>query len=273
MFLSLFLVSLANPTYTITSASGGSCEDSGYSFTLSGTTDTILGGSETVAVTLSTPEGATATCKVGEVTVTPNGGRLRNLAESMTISCTSTSTFSADTLTVSTVSIGSVSANIENSVVTINSVTCPTTAESVSISDVSIVLTSVSQKNVVLTLTPPTANKDTSLTAAGTITGLSLVDSDTFSQSLTCSVAAAKLSSVTCTMTTAATDGTKYHLSGTATYNGKDTITFTLDTTTEVTAATSSTSTPTSTSNSSSSTDNGFYLKTSLIFFIFPLLL
>ena len=79
-------------------------------------------------------------------------------------------------------------------------------------------VSSVSQKNVVVAITLDTAGDASKvLTADATINNLKLVDSSTFSQDLTCNIASGStLSSVTCTMGTAATAGTKYKLSGSA---------------------------------------------------------
>jgi hypothetical protein len=83
---------------------------------------------------------------------------------------------------------------------------------------VAITLTSVSDKSVVVGLTVGEADKDKTTTAAASIGSLSLTDGSSFTKAMTCKIAASsKLSSVTCSIDTAVTVGTKYKLSGTAT--------------------------------------------------------
>ena len=105
---------------------------------------------------------------------------------------------------------------------------------------VQITLTSVSDKSVVVGLTVVTADKDKTTTAAASIGSLSLTDGSSFTKTMTCKiVASSKLSSVTCSIDTAVTVGTKYKLSGTATITsegGDDFGTVTVDTSKEVTA-------------------------------------
>ena len=105
---------------------------------------------------------------------------------------------------------------------------------------VQITLTSVSDKSVVIGLTVETADKDKTTTAAASIGSLSLTDGSSFTKTMTCKIpASSKLSSVTCSIDTAVTVGTKYKLSGTATITseGRDNFgTVTVDTSKEVTA-------------------------------------
>lgn len=105
---------------------------------------------------------------------------------------------------------------------------------------VAIALTSVSDKSVVVGLTVGEADKDKTTTAAASIGSLSLTDGSSFTKTMTCKIAASsKLSSVTCSIDTAVTVGTKYKLSGTATITsegGDDFGTVTVDTSKEVTA-------------------------------------
>ena len=105
---------------------------------------------------------------------------------------------------------------------------------------VAITLTSVSDKSVVVGLTVGEADKDKTTTAAASIGSLSLTDGSSFTKTMTCKIAASsKLSSVTCSIDTAVTVGTKYKLSGTATITseGEDDFgTVTVDTSKEVTA-------------------------------------
>ncbi len=137
--------------------------------------------------------------------------------------------------------------------------TSPTTFTTTSIK-----LTSVSGKNVVLSITPVEAEKDYKTTAKASITGLSLTDGDQFTESLTCEIpSGSKLSSVTCTIKNAATDGNKYKLSGTATITstGNDVFgTATPDTNSEVTA---------STQNDEPQGSNSHYLQFSFMIFMF----
>ena len=126
-------------------------------------------------------------------------------------------------------------------------------------------LTSVSGKNVVLSITPVEAEKDYKTTSKASITGLSLTDGDQFTESLTCEIpSGSKLSSVTCTIKNAATDGNKYKLSGTATITstGSDVFgTATPDTNSEVTASTQN--------DAPESGSNSHYLQFSFMIFMF----
>jgi len=134
---------------------------------------------------------------------------------------------------------------------------------------VAITLTSVSDKSVVIGLTVVTADKDKTTTAAASIGSLSLTDGSSFTKTMTCKIAASsKLSSVTCSIDTAVTVGTKYKLSGTATITseGRDNFgTVTVDDT-QVTAATQSNN------NNNPNDDNSFQLKSSLLILLFLIL-
>ena len=126
-------------------------------------------------------------------------------------------------------------------------------------------LTSVSGKNVVLSITPVEAEKNYKTTSKASITGLSLTDGDQFTESLTCEIpSGSKLSSVTCTIKNAATDGNKYKLSGTATITstGSDVFgTATPDTNSEVTASTQN--------DAPENGSNSHYLQFSFMIFMF----
>ena len=76
---------------------------------------------------------------------------------------------------------------------------------------------SVSQNNVVVAITLlQDGDENKRLSDNASIKNLKLVDNGSFSQDLTCTInKGSKLSSVICTMQTAATDGSKYKLSGT----------------------------------------------------------
>ena len=75
---------------------------------------------------------------------------------------------------------------------------------------------SVSQNSVVVAITLQEEDENKRLSDNASIKNLKLVDNGSFSQDLTCTInKGSKLSSVICTMQTAATDGSKYKLSGT----------------------------------------------------------
>lgn len=133
-------------------------------------------------------------------------------------------------------------------------------------------VSSVSQKNVVVAITPDTAgDASKALTADATINNLKLVDSASFSQALTCNIASGStLSSVTCTMGTAATAGTKYKLSGdtvTITSTGADTFGAVTVQTDEVTATD-----PSSGGDNNTPTNVSSWITNSVILLIFTLL-
>ena len=135
---------------------------------------------------------------------------------------------------------------------------------------VAITLTSVSDKSVVVGLTVGEADKDKTTTAAASIGSLSLTDGSSFTKTMTCKIAASsKLSSVTCSIDTAVTVGTKYKLSGTATITsegGDDFGTVTVDTSKEVTATEPEKTDP---NNESSSFGLKICSLLSLFFFLF----
>ena len=135
---------------------------------------------------------------------------------------------------------------------------------------VAIALTSVSDKSVVVGLTVGEADKDKTTTAAASIGSLSLTDGSSFTKAMTCKIAASsKLSSVTCSIDTAVTVGTKYKLSGTATITsegGDDFGTVTVDTSKEVTATEPEKTDP---NNESSSFGLKICSLLSLFFFLF----
>ena len=135
---------------------------------------------------------------------------------------------------------------------------------------VAIALTSVSDKSVVVGLTVGEADKDKTTTAAASIGSLSLTDGSSFTKTMTCKIpASSKLSSVTCSIDTAVTVGTKYKLSGTATITsegGDDFGTVTVDTSKEVTATEPEKTDP---NNESSSFGLKICSLLSLFFFLF----
>ena len=146
---------------------------------------------------------------------------------------------------------------------------CKAKTSSTTFTTTTINLSSVSNKNVVITITPVTAEKNYKTTAKANINGLSLTDDSSFTESLTCEIASqSTLSSVTCSMNKAATDGTKYKLTGSATITstGSDTFgTVTVDNT-QVTAATPSNN------NNNPDDDNSFQLKSSWLILLFLIL-
>jgi hypothetical protein len=101
-----------------------------------------------------------------------------------------------------------------------NEASCNSAAvEKIVFTSITLKLISVSGNNVVISITPDNNNeKDYKTTAKATINGLSLVDSGSFNQQLTCEISSGyKLSSSVCTIEIAASDGNKYKLSGTPT--------------------------------------------------------
>ena len=107
--------------------------------------------------------------------------------------------------------------------------------------EITITPKSVTGKKVVVALSSTGANESSKvLTATASISGVTLVDSSSFSESLTCDEAAVgALGDISCTIGTAATEGTEYSLSGTAALTstgGADTFTAVKLATSNVTA-------------------------------------
>ena len=208
-------LSYALMAITFSTPPTGSCTGSKYTFTLTGeTTANVTAGEATVE--LSSPVGVTPTCTVGGVTIEDR--RLRNLA-ALTVTCEINDALTGATITVKQVTIGvGVSSSDGLGLSVDGSVTCPVPPLEIGTSKLKV--SSVSRTTVVVAITlDNAADASKVLTAAATINGLKLVDSSTFDQTLTCNIAAGTIpSSVTCTMTTAATSGTKYKLSGTAAF-------------------------------------------------------
>ena len=110
-------------TVTFTNVNKGSCANSKYTFTLTGTTTAaITGSTTTVAVTLSSPESTTATCTIADATDPPAGRRL--VAGDVTITCEISSALNDATITVSKVKVGEDDATISNLVQISDKVTC-----------------------------------------------------------------------------------------------------------------------------------------------------
>ena len=247
-------------TYTETAAK---CEGTGCSLVKGTTCQTSNGCTYTPAVE--------ASCSKGYALKADNSGCVEDENCSFTAAsgaqCTGTGcTVSGDTCVTSNgctykAASGTCSAKaVDQDQNEDNEVTSSTTFTTTSIK-----LTSVSGKNVVLSITPVEAEKDYKTTSKASITGLSLTDGDQFTESLTCEIpSGSKLSSVTCTIKNAATDGNKYKLSGTATITstGNDVFgTATPDTNSEVTASTQN--------DAPESGSNSHYLQFSFMIFMF----
>ena len=213
-------LSYALMTISFSAKPTGSCSGSTYTFTLAGeTTASVSAGTATVE--LSSPDSVTPSCSVPEVTV---GGRLRNLAD-LTVTCSISTALTDATITVKKVTIGVESTGDDSLGLSVDgSVTCPVPTP-VTIGTSKLKVSSVSGTSVVVAITLDTpADAEKVLTAAATITNLNLVDGSSFTQALTCTIAAGTIpSTVTCTMGTAATAGTKYKLSGTAAFSSSGT--------------------------------------------------
>ncbi len=194
---------------SFSNAPTGSCSGSTYTFTLTGTTTATVGAG-TATVALSSPDSVTPSCTVPDVTV---GGRLRNL-EALTVTCKITSELTDATITVKQVTISSVSSADDLNLSVDGKVTCPVPPLSIGTSKLKV--SSVSGTTVVVEITLNTASDaEKVLTAAATINNLKLKDGSSFNEALTCNIVAGTIpSTVTCTMGTAATSGTKYQLGG-----------------------------------------------------------
>ena len=124
---------------------------------------------------------------------------------------------------------------------------------------------SVSQNSVVVAITLQDGDENKRLSDNASIKNLKLVDNGSFNQDLTCTInKGSKLSSVICTMQTAANDGSKYKLSGTDVEfesEGEDTFESVEIDNTEALAFTDD-----------SESDTSSWLKNSIILFIFALL-
>ena len=154
----LLIISYIFCAVTITKAEKGSCKDSKYTFTLTGTSDTAI-SKATATVKLSSPSSTTATCTIADAalssdqgsggnpssgggdTPTPGGGNTptpggedtsesdrRRLAgtAAVTITCTISSAFSGATITVSEVKVNDATATITGMTQITDKVTCST---------------------------------------------------------------------------------------------------------------------------------------------------
>ena len=155
----ILIISYILCAVTITKAEKGSCKDSKYTFTLTGTSDAAI-TSATATVKLSSPSSTTATCTIADATLssdqgsggnpssgggdtptpgggntptpddeeTPTGNDRRRLAgtAAVTITCTISSALSGATITVSEVKVNDAAATITGMTQITDKVTCPT---------------------------------------------------------------------------------------------------------------------------------------------------
>ena len=111
----ILLITYSLCTVTITTVNQGTCANSVYTFTLTGTTDAALGATQTATVTLSSPPSTTPTCTVAsEDPAAPAVGDRRLAAGDVTITCTISSALSSATITVSEVKVNNAAATITN---------------------------------------------------------------------------------------------------------------------------------------------------------------
>ncbi len=159
----LFLISLSTCEITLNAVKAGSCSNSVYTFTITGTTDANIDAS-TATVTLSSPSNVTPTCNIAKATITPAGDDTpggddtpvtpggdtpvtpggdgddgdgdgddarRRLADTATatITCTISSALSSATITVKEVKIGGTAATLSPTTLTMSgTATCPTSS-------------------------------------------------------------------------------------------------------------------------------------------------
>ena len=254
------------------------CQSNTNQLTITGTTNKNIADSSSVTVLLSNT--TSLTCETDGASVT----NLRNLeTSSITIICTiainddseikiSKITFtegSSDNLdlTINTASKCS-SGDIDDEPVEPVEPVEPETDELTpqEFGNLKVKAISVSQNNVVVAITlEQDEDENKRLSDNASIKNLKLVDNGSFSQDLTCTInKGSKLSSVICTMQTAATDGSKYKLSGTDVEfesEGEDTFESVEIDNTEALAFTDD-----------SESDTSSWLKNSIILFIYALL-
>ena len=106
----ILLITYSLCTVTITTVTAGTCANSVYTFTLTGTTTEALGKTQTAAVTLSSPASTTPTCTI--VSEDPAAATRRLKAGDVTITCTISSALSGATITVSGVQVNGAAATI-----------------------------------------------------------------------------------------------------------------------------------------------------------------
>ena len=154
----ILIISYILCAVTIKKAEKGSCKDSKYTFTLTGTSDTAI-SKATAKVTLSSPSGTTPTCTIADAALTndqgsggnpssgggdtpssgggdtptpggedTSGNDRRRLAgtAAVTITCTISSALSDATITVSEVKVNDAAATITGMTQITDKVTCAT---------------------------------------------------------------------------------------------------------------------------------------------------
>ena len=142
----ILIISYILCAVTITKAEKGSCKDSKYTFTLTGTSDTAI-SKATATVKLSSPSGTTPTCTIADAALTNDqggndgkdeGGKdeeekeeetpVRRLAgtAAVKITCTISSALSDATITVSEVKVNDAAATITGMTQITDKVTCAT---------------------------------------------------------------------------------------------------------------------------------------------------
>ena len=121
----ILLITYSLCTVTITTVTAGTCANSVYTFTLTGTTDAALGATQTATVTLSSPPSTTPTCTVAsEDPAAPAVGDRRLAAGDVTITCSISTALDGATITVSKVKVNNADATIANLAQITDKVTC-----------------------------------------------------------------------------------------------------------------------------------------------------
>ena len=121
----LIAINYISCTVTLTNVNKGSCANSKYSFTLTGTTTAAFTGADTtVAVTLSSPTSTTPTCTVADATA-PAPPTRRLAAGDVTITCEISSALNAATITVSGVKLNGTDATTAGITQITDTITCP----------------------------------------------------------------------------------------------------------------------------------------------------
>lgn len=250
--ITITLKSVNGKNVVVTLSSTGSGQSTNEFTAKASITNVVLKDSSSFSEALTCEDAAVGAlgdvaCTIGTAATAGTKYKLASGAQAATI----TSTGSVDTITATKLATSEVTAGE-------------------TFTSVAITLTSVSDKSVVVGLTVVAGDKDKTTTAAASIGSLSLTDGSSFTKAMTCKIAASsKLSSVTCSIDTAVTVGTKYKLSGTATITsegGDDFGTVTVDTSKEVTATEPEKTDP---NNESSSFGLKICSLLSLFFFLF----
>ncbi len=234
LILILCLSYVMNAGLGFTTATG-TCTENKFTFTITGTTeDTISSGSVDVQFSSNS---IVSSCSTEEVIV-QQIIRLRNLEE-FNIECEISSELNEQKVTITQINVSGFNP-VSNLNIEVNggaSISCGTTPNlpeteeheeheepdeldelsPVTFGDLKVKAISVSQNSVVVAITLlQDGDENKRLSDNASIKNLKLVDNGSFNQDLTCTInKGSKLSSVICTMQTAATDGSKYKLSGT----------------------------------------------------------